>query len=196
VVPKRSVYHAGHLRPAADQEGNGSPETCALFCSVDVASSDTEKRAAAFEALGHQYLSLPFIIPTGRDVEIIRGVGSEICALGLRYRGRLWSYLYRPALLHGTGNRPPGPSTDNPSDVLLRICRGNAGMAVAVLCDCLATNTTALRLPVSGGRRSWNYIGHGGTGAPSQKSSTIQALLSPGVDISRIPLRPSGAWIK
>src|ERR1700733_14129385 len=61
-----------------------------------------------------------------------RGAANEICALGIQYRGCLWSDLCSSVVLYGAGNRWAGSTSDYASDVLLRIRRGDACVATPV----------------------------------------------------------------
>src|SRR5271155_4656154 len=76
-------------------------------------------------------------------VGICRGAANEIFALGIQYRGYLWSDLRSSVVLYGASNRWAGSTSDHASDVLLRIRRGDAGVATPVLCDCLPAGAAA-----------------------------------------------------
>src|SRR5260370_21321560 len=78
-------------------------------------------------------------------VGIYRGATNEIFALGIQYRGCLWSDFGSSVVLYGASNRWAGSTSDHASDVLLRIRRGDAGVATPVRCDCLPAAAPASR---------------------------------------------------
>ena len=60
-------------------------------------------------------------------VGIFQGAAIEIFALGIQYRGCLWSDLRSSVVLYGASNRCTGSTTDHTSDVLY----GFVGVALA-----------------------------------------------------------------
>src|ERR1700678_3193538 len=69
-----------------------------------------------------------------KNTEVRHGAVSEICALGLQSRGCLWSDLDSAVVFHGANDRSAESAAHHASDVLLRIRRGDAGMATVVFC--------------------------------------------------------------
>ena len=103
----------------------------------DSASLLERQRTVLAESMGLWDASLIRVYHLSKArVGIYRGATNEIFALGIQYRGCLWSDLCSSVVLYGASNRWAGSTSDHASDVLLRIRRGDAGVATPVLCDC------------------------------------------------------------
>src|SRR5580692_12392432 len=117
----------------------------ALWVDINDSASLLEKhRTVLAESLGLWDASLIRVYYLSKArFDLCRGVANEIFALGIQYRGCLWGDLRSSVVLYGAGNRWAGSTSDYASDVLLRIRRGDAGVATPVLCDCLPAGAAA-----------------------------------------------------
>ena len=87
-----------------------------------------KQRSVLVESLGLWDASLIRVdLLSKARVDLCRGVANEIFALGIQYRGCLWSDLRSSVVLYGASNRCTGSTTDHTSDVLY----GFVGVALA-----------------------------------------------------------------